>query len=67
MKVTKTERLGNGNLLVTVPVTTPMLALILGILSLVLSIWIQRPWCRFLCPLGEFLELIRRKKQDSAK
>ena len=44
------------------PRTAPMMALILGILSLVLSIWIQRPWCRFLCPLGEFLELIRRKK-----
>lgn len=47
------------------PQTAPMMALILGILSLALSIWIQRPWCRFLCPLGEFLELIRTSRTPS--
>ena len=42
------------------PQSAPIAALVIGVLSLVLSIWIPRPWCRFLCPLGEFLETIRR-------
>jgi len=44
------------------PHSAPVVALILGGISLVLSVWIQRPWCRFLCPLGELLETIRRTK-----
>ncbi len=43
------------------PSSAPMAALVLGILSLLLSIWLPRPWCRFLCPLGELLETLRRK------
>ncbi len=43
------------------PSSAPMAALVLGILSLILSIWLPRPWCRFLCPLGELLETLRRK------
>ena len=44
------------------PSTAPKVALAIGGVSLVLSIWISRPWCRFLCPLGEFLELFRKPK-----
>ena len=44
------------------PQTAPIAALIIGALSLLLSIWLQRPWCRFLCPLGEFLETLRTRK-----
>ena len=44
------------------PQSAPIAALCIGIISLLLSIWIPRPWCRFLCPLGELLEILRRKK-----
>ena len=44
------------------PQTAPIAALIIGALSLILAIWIPRPWCRFLCPLGELLETLRRNK-----
>ncbi len=44
------------------PQTAPVVALVIGLLSLLLSIWLPRPWCRFLCPLGELLEILRRKK-----
>ena len=45
------------------PSTAPKLALILGIISLLASLWLPRPWCRFLCPLGELLEVFRREKR----
>ena len=45
------------------PQSAPVVALCIGIISLLLSIWIPRPWCRFLCPLGELLEILRRKKK----
>ena len=47
------------------PTTAPIVALILGIVSLVLSLFISRPWCRFICPLGALLENVRlpRKKK----
>ena len=44
------------------PQTAPIAALVIGALSLLLAIWIPRPWCRFLCPLGELLETLRRTK-----
>ncbi len=43
------------------PGSAPIAALTIGLVSLVLSVWVQRPWCRFLCPLGEMLEIVRRK------
>lgn len=43
------------------PQSAPIVALVLAILSLVLSIFVVRPWCRFLCPLGEMLEMVRKK------
>lgn len=46
------------------PQSAPIAALVIGILSLLLSVWIPRPWCRFLCPIGEMLELVRYKKAD---
>ena len=47
------------------PQSAPLVALVIGIVSLVLSVWIPRPWCRFLCPLGEMLELVRKKQQTA--
>ncbi len=44
------------------PSTAPKLALVLGAISLLASLWLPRPWCRFLCPLGELLETFRRQK-----
>lgn len=44
------------------PSTAPKLALAIGALSLLASLWLPRPWCRFLCPLGELLEAFRRQK-----
>ena len=44
------------------PQSAPIVALVLAILSLVLSVFVARPWCRFLCPLGEMLEMVRKKK-----
>lgn len=44
------------------PFTAPKLALVLGAVSLLASLWLPRPWCRFLCPLGELLETFRRQK-----
>ena len=43
------------------PQSAPIVALVLAVLSLVLSIFVVRPWCRFLCPLGEMLEMVRKK------
>lgn len=48
------------------PQSAPIVALVLAILSLVLSIFVARPWCRFLCPLGEMLEMVRKKPSSSA-
>ena len=45
------------------PQTAPIVALVIGAISLLLAIWIPRPWCRFLCPLGELLETLRRTKE----
>ena len=44
------------------PFGAPKTALAIGLVSLLLSIFIPRPWCRFLCPLGEFLETFRRSR-----
>ena len=44
------------------PQTAPIAALVICSISLILAIWIPRPWCRFLCPLGELLETLRRNK-----
>jgi hypothetical protein len=37
--------------------SAPIVALIIAIVSVVLSIFIQKPWCRFVCPLGQGLDL----------
>ena len=49
------------------PHSAPIFALVLGVVSLVLSVWIQRPWCRFFCPLGELLETLRRGGRTSPR
>lgn len=38
----------------------PVSALILGVLILAASLLVERPWCRWLCPLGGLLGLISR-------
>ena len=37
--------------------SAPIVALIIAIVSVVLSLFIQKPWCRFVCPLGQGLDL----------
>ena len=44
------------------PQSAPIVALVLAVVSLLLSIFVARPWCRFLCPLGEVLDKVRVKK-----
>ena len=44
------------------PGSAPKAALAIGVVSLIASLWIARPWCRFLCPLGELLETVKRQK-----
>lgn len=40
--------------------TASIPVIILAILFLLISFFISRPWCRFLCPTGQFLEIIRK-------
>lgn len=35
-------------------------AVILAVLSLIMSLFTRRPWCRLLCPTGEILSILRR-------
>ena len=46
------------------PDSAPIAAWAIGLVSLVLSVWVQRPWCRFLCPLGEMLEIVLSKNNS---
>lgn len=46
------------------PQSAPVVALVLAVLSLLLSVFVARPWCRFLCPLGELLEQVRKKNNS---
>jgi polyferredoxin len=41
------------------PQTAACLAVGIGVVSLILSAFIPRPFCRFGCPLGEMLEQVR--------
>lgn len=43
------------------PYAASWVAIAVAIVSLALSVFIPRPWCRFCCPAGEILEMIRRK------
>jgi Na+-translocating ferredoxin:NAD+ oxidoreductase RnfG subunit len=40
----------------------PIVALIVGCVSICLALFIQKPWCRFVCPLGQGLDLMASKK-----
>ncbi len=42
-------------------VASPM-TIIIAILSLLLSIFVNKPWCLWFCPTGEFLDLFRSSK-----
>ncbi len=37
----------------------PLTAIILALLSLILSVFFKRPWCRFACPTGALLRFLR--------
>jgi Na+-translocating ferredoxin:NAD+ oxidoreductase RnfG subunit len=37
-----------------------MVAIFIALVSLFLSLFINRPWCRFLCPTGQILDLLRK-------
>lgn len=39
----------------------PVAALIIGIVSVVLSVFVSKPWCRFVCPLGQGLDIFKTK------
>lgn len=39
----------------------PLVASVIGIVSVILSIFITKPWCRFVCPLGQALDLFKTK------
>lgn len=38
-------------------------AIIIALISILLSIIIHKPWCHYLCPAGEVLDLMKRKKR----
>lgn len=40
----------------------PIVALIVGCVSICLALFIQKPWCRFVCSLGQGLDLMASKK-----
>lgn len=44
-------------------------SIIIAILSLLASVFIQRPWCKLLCPTGEVLSILRRpvKRYEKGK
>ncbi len=46
----------------------PWIAIGIAVVSLVLSVFITKPWCRFLCPTGQALDLLKKphveKKQS---
>lgn len=35
-------------------------SVVLAVGSLVASLFVQRPWCRLLCPTGELMAILRR-------
>lgn len=37
-------------------------ALVIAGISLILSVFISRPWCRYLCPMGEVFDIVRISK-----
>lgn len=39
----------------------PLVASVIAILSVVLSVFISKPWCRFVCPLGQGLDMFIKK------
>jgi polyferredoxin len=39
----------------------PLVASVIGIVSVILSIFITKPWCRFICPLGQGLDFFKTK------
>jgi len=39
----------------------PLVASVIGIVSVILSIFITKPWCRFVCPLGQGLDFFKTK------
>ncbi|MDR0660340.1 MAG: 4Fe-4S binding protein [Prevotellaceae bacterium] len=48
----------------------PLSAIIIAVVSLVMSIFITKPWCRFLCPTGQTLDIMKKgatKKHTNAK
>lgn len=42
--------------------TASIIVMILAIITIILSLFIQRPYCRFICPTGALLKLLEGKK-----
>ena len=45
----------------------PLMAIIVAGVSLVLSIFITKPWCRFLCPTGQTLDAFKKDPVNKKK
>ncbi len=43
------------------PELAPNIAVAIFVISLILSMFVQRPWCKYFCPCGAFLDLFKRK------
>ncbi len=50
-----------------VPWAAAMSVILLAAVSLVLSFFVFRPWCSFLCPTGAFLDMFRTKQRPGRK
>lgn len=43
----------------------PLFTLVIAFLSIALSLFVSRPWCRSLCPVGQTLDFLRRRQQTN--
>lgn len=49
------------------PSVSSLSALIIGIVSILLSVFVNKPWCRFFCPMGQGLDLFKGEKVKKIK
>ena len=49
------------------PSVSSLSALIIGIVSILLSVFVNKPWCRFFCPMGQGLDLFKGEKMKKIK
>ena len=49
------------------PSVSSLSALTIGIVSILLSVFVNKPWCRFFCPMGQGLDLFKGEKMKKIK